>query len=107
MAITVADQGKSDEKPLTSVGTLSGFFAAGGPLYYVAAGLIGLVVIALLGVVFALLRRGNSNDYDFDDDDDEYEYEDDDDDTMTLPQGHPLARLLAQYPVRVQPQSQR
>ena len=82
VAITVADQGKSDEKPLTSVGTLSGFFAAGGPLYYVAAGLIGLVVIALLGVVFALLRRGNSNDYDFDDDDDDddYEYDDDDDD---------------------------
>ena len=80
VAITVADQGKSDEKPLTSVGTLSGFFAAGGPLYYVAAGLIGLVVIALLGVVFALLRRGNSNDYDFDDDDDDYEYDDDDGD---------------------------
>ena len=87
VGITVADQGKSDEKPLTSVGTLSGFFAAGGPLYYVAAGLIGLVVIALLGVVFALLRRGNDKDYDFDDDDDDYEYEDSDDGYTEAPTG--------------------
>ena len=56
-------------------GNLAGFFAAGGPLYYVAAGLIGLIVMALL-VFLVRLVRGDGEYYDEDDEDD---YSDDED----------------------------
>ena len=52
-------------------GNLAGFFAAGGPLYYVGAGLIGLIVIALLVFVIRLVR-GDEDYYDDDEDDDDY-----------------------------------
>jgi hypothetical protein len=50
-------------------GNLAGFFAAGGPLYYVAAGLIGLIVMALL-VFLVRLVRGDGEYYDEDEEDD-------------------------------------
>ena len=53
-------------------GNLAGFFAAGGPLYYVGAGLIGLIVVALLIFVVRLLR-GDDDYYDDDEDDDYYQ----------------------------------
>lgn len=53
-------------------GNLAGFFAAGGPLYYAGAGLVGLIVIALLVFVIRLLR-GDEDYYDEDDDDDFYQ----------------------------------
>ena len=53
-------------------GNLAGFFAAGGPLYYVGAGLIGLIVVALL-VFLVRLVRGDGEYYDEDDEDD-YSY---------------------------------
>ncbi|MAH08420.1 MAG: hypothetical protein CL961_01985, partial [Euryarchaeota archaeon] len=52
-------------------GNLAGFFAAGGALYYVGAGLIGLIVVALL-VFLVRLVRGDGEYYD--DDDEEYDY---------------------------------
>ena len=52
-------------------GNIAGFFAAGGPLYYVGAGLIGLIVVALLIFVVRLVRGGEDY-YDDDDDDDDY-----------------------------------
>ena len=52
-------------------GNLAGFFAAGGPLYYVGAGLIGLIVIALLVFVIRLVR-GDEDYYDDDEDEDGY-----------------------------------
>jgi hypothetical protein len=56
-------------------GNFAGFFAAGGPLYYVGAGLIGLIVVALL-VFLVRLVRGDGEYYDEDEEDD-YSYEQD------------------------------
>ena len=56
-------------------GNLAGFFAAGGPLYYVGAGLIGLIVVALL-VFLVRLVRGDGEYYDEDEEDD-YSYDQD------------------------------
>ena len=55
-------------------GNLAGFFAAGGPLYYVGAGLLGLIAVALLVFVIRLVR--GDEDY-YDDEDDEDYYSDD------------------------------
>ena len=55
-------------------GNLAGFFAAGGPLYYVGAGLLGLIVIALLVFVIRLVR-GDEDYYDDEDDEDYYDNE--------------------------------
>ena len=53
-------------------GNIAGFFAAGGPLYYVGAGLIGLIVLALLVFVIRLVR-GDEDYYDDDEDEDYYQ----------------------------------
>ena len=57
----------------TVEGNLAGFFAAGGPLYYAGAGLIALVVIALL--VFAVRFLRGDGDYYDDDEDDDFSYD--------------------------------
>jgi len=67
---------------ITVVGTLKGFFEAGGTLYYVGAGLLALVAIVLLGLVVTFLRNNGSDDWDDDDDDD-----DDDDERPSGPTG--------------------
>ena len=54
-------------------GNLAGFFAAGGPLYYVGAGLISLLAIALLVFVVRFFR-GNEEYYD-DDEEDDFDYD--------------------------------
>ena len=51
-------------------GNLAGFFAAGGPLYYVGAVLIALIVVALLIFLIRLVR--GDDDY-YDDDDEDYD----------------------------------
>ena len=51
-------------------GNLAGFFAAGGPLYYAGAGLLGLMAIALLIVVVRLIRY--DEDYSNDDEDEDF-----------------------------------
>ena len=51
-------------------GNLAGFFAAGGPLYYAGAGLLGLIAIALLIVVVRLIR--GDEDYSNDDEDEDF-----------------------------------
>ena len=53
-------------------GNLAGFFAAGGPLYYVGAGLLALIVVALLVFVIRLFR-GDEDYYDEDEDEDYYQ----------------------------------
>ena len=65
----------SDEVNYTVEGNIAGFFAAGGPLYYVAAGLIALIVVALL-VFLVRLVRGDGEYYD-DDEEDDYSFEQD------------------------------
>ena len=54
-------------------GNLAGFFAAGGPLYYVGAGLISLLIIALLVFVVRFFR-GDEDYYD-DDEDEDFDYD--------------------------------
>ena len=56
-------------------GTLAGFFEAGGTLYYVGAGLLGVVAVVLLALLVMFMRSGRVGDWDDDDD-----YDDDDDD---------------------------
>ena len=53
-------------------GNIAGFFAAGGPLYYVGAGLLALIVVALLVFVIRLFR-GDEDYYDEDEDEDYYQ----------------------------------
>ncbi|MBK55486.1 MAG: hypothetical protein CMB51_06165 [Euryarchaeota archaeon] len=53
-------------------GTITGFFAAGGPLYYAGAGLGALILVVLLVIIVIVLRSGSDDEWD-----DEYEDEDD------------------------------
>ena len=52
-------------------GNIAGFFAAGGPLYYVGASLLALICIALLIFVVRLVR-GDEDYYDDEEDEDFY-----------------------------------
>jgi hypothetical protein len=72
--ITITVGSVNEERSIQVEGNLGGFFKAGGPLYYVGAGLIVIVLIVILGLLVMTLRGGDS-DYD---DDDEYSYEDQD-----------------------------
>jgi hypothetical protein len=72
--ITITAGSVNEERSIQVEGNLGGFFKAGGPLYYVGAGLIVIVLIVILGLLVMTLRGGDS-DYD---DDDEYSYEDQD-----------------------------
>ncbi|MBT60982.1 MAG: hypothetical protein CMA63_05460 [Euryarchaeota archaeon] len=72
--VTVTAGNVNEERTVQVEGNLGGFFKAGGPLYYVGAGLIGVVAIVLLALLVSALRGGDS-DYD---DDDDYSYEDQD-----------------------------
>ncbi len=73
--ITVTAGKVTEERTVEVVGNIGGFFKAGGPLYYVGAGLLGIVGVVILGLLSVALRNRDS---DYDDDDDEYDDEDDD-----------------------------
>ena len=62
----------SQQVNYTVDGNLAGFFAAGGSLYYVGAGMIILIALAILAVGFRYMRR--DRDY-YDDEDDEYDFD--------------------------------
>ena len=53
--------------------TITGFFAAGGTLYYAGAGLGALIILVLLVVIVMVMRSGEDDEWDdeFEDDDDE------------------------------------
>ena len=64
----------SKEVNYTVEGNIAGLFAAGGSLYYVGAGLVILISLAVVAIGFRFLR-GNDEYYDDDDDDgDDYDY---------------------------------
>jgi len=52
-------------------GNLAGFFEAGGTLYYVGAGLLGIVAVVLLGLLVMFMRGGSTDEWDDEDDEDE------------------------------------
>ena len=79
--ITVSVGAERVNKEITVEGTLAGFFEAGGTLYYVGAGLLGVVAVVLLGLGVMFMRGGRLDDWD---DDDDY---DDDDDRPSGPTG--------------------
>ncbi|MDP6333835.1 MAG: hypothetical protein QF479_04290, partial [Candidatus Poseidoniaceae archaeon] len=56
----------------TVEGNIAGFFAAGGSLYYVGAGLVILIALAVVAVGFRFLR--GSGDYYDDEDEDDYDF---------------------------------
>ena len=70
--ITVTAGQVSEDVEIEVTGTLGGFFAAGGALYYVGAVLIGLIAVVLLVLMVMALRSGRGDD-DWDDDYDEDE----------------------------------
>ena len=80
--ITVSVGTVSVNEEINVVGTLAGFFEAGGTLYYIGAGLLGIVAVVLLGLG-VMFMRGNRLD-DWDDDDD---YDDDDENRPSGPTG--------------------
>ena len=79
--ITVSVGAVLVDKEIMVEGNLAGFFEAGGTLYYVGAGLLGIVAMVLLGLLVMFMRGGSKDDWD-DDDDDE-----DDDDVPSGPTG--------------------
>jgi len=70
----------SEQVNYTVDGNLAGFFAAGGSLYYVGAGMIVLIALAILAVGFRFIRR--ERDY-YDDEEDEYEFDYDVDEVIS------------------------
>ena len=79
--ITISVGAVRVNEDITVVGNLAGFFEAGGTLYYVGAGLLGIVAVVLLGLVVSFMRSGRLDDWDDDDEDD------DDDDRPSGPTG--------------------
>jgi len=73
--ITVSAGQVSENFEIEVTGTFGGFFAAGGPLYYVGAVLIGLIAAVVLGLLVMAMRSGRGGD----DWDDDYDDEDDED----------------------------
>ena len=71
--ITVTSGKVSESLEYEVLGNVGGFFKAGGPLYYVGAGLAGIIVFVILGLLVVALR-GGGEDYD-----DEFDYEDEGD----------------------------
>ncbi len=69
---TISVGSVSEQVNYTVEGNIAGFFAAGGSLYYVGAGLIILIALAVVAVGFRFLR-GNDDYYD-DEDDDDYDF---------------------------------
>ncbi|MGA0331615.1 MAG: DNRLRE domain-containing protein [Candidatus Poseidoniaceae archaeon] len=73
--ITVSAGQVSENFEIEVTGTFGGFFAAGGPLYYVGAVLVGLIAAVVLGLLVMAMRSGRGDD----DWDDDYDDEDDED----------------------------
>jgi len=82
VTVTITAGKVSEERNIEVEGNFGGFFKAGGPLYYVGAGLLGIVSIVIVGLLISMLRGGESG---YDDDDDDYD--DDDDDDSDAPRG--------------------
>jgi hypothetical protein len=72
--ITVSVGSVRVNSEITVTGNIEGFFEAGGTIYDVGAGLLGLVAIVLLGLAVMFFRSNGSDDWDDDD------YDDDDED---------------------------
>jgi hypothetical protein len=72
--VTITAGSVTEERNVEVVGNVGGFFKAGGPLYYVGAGLIGIVSLVIVGLLVSMLRGGNVG---YDEYDDEYDEEDD------------------------------
>ena len=72
--VTITAGSVTEERNVEVVGNVGGFFKAGGPLYYVGAGLIGIVSLVIVGLLVSMLRGGDA---DYDEYDDEYDEEDD------------------------------
>ena len=72
----------SQQVNYTVEGNIAGFFAAGGSLYYVGAGMIILIALAILAVGFRFIRR--ERDY-YDDEEDDYEFDYDVDEVISTP----------------------
>ena len=80
--ITISVGAVRVNEEITVEGNLAGFFEAGGTLYYVGAGLLGLVGVVLAGLLVSFMRSGRMDDWD----DDEYD-DDEDDDRPSGPTG--------------------
>ena len=78
-------------------GNMAGFFAAGGTLYYVGAGLIGLVSLILF-VLVIILFRGSTDDYDDED------WEDEDEEDVEVKDQRPILEQIQSGPSEPAPE---
>ena len=69
--ITVTSGKVSESQEYEVVGNVGGFFKAGGPLYYVGAGLLAIILIVVVGLLVVTLRGGDTDYEDYDDDDED------------------------------------
>ncbi|MGB1865047.1 MAG: hypothetical protein ACPHQC_02230, partial [Poseidonia sp.] len=83
--ITVSVGSVRVNSEITVIGNIEGFFEAGGTIYYVGAGLLGLVAIVLLGLAVMFFRSNGSDDWD----DDDYDDDDEDEDSPRGPTSGP------------------
>ena len=73
--VTVTSGKVSESLEYEVVGNVGGFFKSGGPLYYVGAVLLAIIVVVVLGLLVVTLRGGDTDYEDYDDDEDDYEDE--------------------------------
>ena len=90
--VTVTSGKVSESLEYEVVGNVGGFFKAGGPLYYVGAVLLGIIIVVILGLLVVTLRGGDE-DYEDYDEDDEY-----DDEPATRPAAGPTGPAPAAGP---------
>jgi hypothetical protein len=83
--ITVSVGSVRVNSEINVIGNIEGFFEAGGTIYYVGAGLLGLVAIVLLGLAVMFFRSNGSDDWD----DDDYDDDDEDEDSPRGPTSGP------------------
>ena len=69
--ITVTSGKVSESQEYEVVGNVGGFFKAGGPLYYVGAGLLAIIALVVVGLLVVTLRGGDTDYEDYDDDDED------------------------------------
>jgi hypothetical protein len=73
--VTVTSGKVSESLEYEVVGNVGGFFKSGGPLYYVGAVLLAIIVVVVLGLLVVTLRGGDTDYEDYDDEEDDYEDE--------------------------------
>ena len=71
--ILVSSSGITAQVDVEVLGTVAGFFEAGGPVVYAGAAVIGLIMLCVIVLVIVIVRRGSGDGWDEDDFDEDDE----------------------------------